>query len=530
MSDGAAGDLVAGRYRIVRTLGRGAYGAVYLAEGADGGQVALKVLHERLSEEGSESARRLDREAELVRRLDHPRIVKLLDHGHTAEGVPFIAFEVLEGQTLRRELAVGSMAPQRAVEIARQVLGALACAHAQGIVHRDIKPENVFLCRAPAGVDSVKVLDFGIAKLLAASGASTMLTATGQMLGTPQYMPPEQVRGQAVDARADVYAMGAVLAEMLTGQILVHGKSAIEVFMHHISDEPLALPEHVRRSALGPVIERAVSKSADARYPDAAVMLAALQDAAARLPVARTVAVASTTSAQTVDLQKRSSSRPPSASGTSVIPSSSLTSVLPTSVATTSVIPSTSVMTLETSVMPTPVVVPPAPRMPQLAPRGRGVMLAVIVAGLVTLIAGIAVGVWFVGGESDAARPSRKDKASSAKTRNPSAQERSERGGDVKPIDALDREELRRRLESEGWTVKEEVYETDGFKQYNFNLSGKAGGWGLVTLLRMTPAQVDAYASRPQAAGLARRIGERTVLVVNAGTGDSESLAERLSR
>jgi serine/threonine-protein kinase len=273
------GDVVARRYRVARPLGRGGYGEVYEAERLDGGgSVALKLLHERHAHGGT-TERRFEREAALAQRLQHPNIVRVLDFGRADDELPFIVFELLIGRTLRDEIAIsGRLDPRRALAVTRQMLGALAYAHHAGVVHRDVKPANVFLCGPSDAPEAlVKVLDFGIAKAVLGDTASTQLTATGQMLGTPQYMAPEQVRGEPVDARADVYAMGAVLAEMLSGQKLVPGETEIEVYMAHVSPQPFVLPPVAAESPFRWCIETAVRKRREDRYSNAQAMLAALE-------------------------------------------------------------------------------------------------------------------------------------------------------------------------------------------------------------------------------------------------------------
>jgi eukaryotic-like serine/threonine-protein kinase len=284
----AAGTVVAGRYRLVRELGQGAYGSVFEAERDDGVPVAVKVMLDRHAANDAE-ALRFEREAALLVQLRHPNVVEFYDFGHSAEGLPFIAFELLAGRTLRDELrVVGRMAAGRAAGVVRQILDALDAAHRRGIIHRDIKPANVFLC---AG-DVVKVLDFGLAKPLR-SGGDASLTATGQMIGTPHYMAPESVRGEKnVDTSVDVYAVGAVLAELMSGAKLVPGSTDIELYMEHISDAPFELPAELVGTPLGAIVARAVAKKAGERFRSAGEMLAALEAADVGLAALDDAAVA----------------------------------------------------------------------------------------------------------------------------------------------------------------------------------------------------------------------------------------------
>ena len=277
----ALGAIVAGRYRVVRPMAAGGYGSVFEAvRMADGLPVALKVLHARLGADAV-AIERFRREATLLRGLEHPNIVRLIDFGQLEDGMPYIALDLLRGWSLREELKRRGPLPAAEVgTIAAQVLEALCVAHPQGLVHRDIKPANVFLCSGPMGPGSVKVLDFGIAKALHGDyGVHSKLTETGQILGTPQYMAPEQVRGDAVTGAADLYALGLLMGEMLTGTPVVRGDSDIEVLLAHVMPEPHALGPAVTSTPLGAVVERAVRKPAEARYGSASQMQGELRQA-----------------------------------------------------------------------------------------------------------------------------------------------------------------------------------------------------------------------------------------------------------
>ncbi|MBI4701246.1 MAG: serine/threonine protein kinase [Deltaproteobacteria bacterium] len=278
----APGDIVAGRYCVGSVIGRGGYGAVYEATVlGTGTRLALKVMLGRFSPDEPD-ARRFEREAALMRRLSHPNIVQPLDAGFTEAGSPFIAFELLQGRSLGQALKTdGALPMARAAAIARDVLRALEAAHAVGIVHRDIKPENVFLCEGVSGVEA-KVLDFGVAKALAGEEHKpTQLTATGQMIGTPHYMAPEQVRALDVSPATDIYALGIVMVEMPGGERAVNGESAIDVYMAHVSREQVPLPPAVTAGPAHAVIERAVRKDPAERYRSAADMLLELEQALA---------------------------------------------------------------------------------------------------------------------------------------------------------------------------------------------------------------------------------------------------------
>jgi serine/threonine-protein kinase len=215
-ADGAlVGDVVAGKYELLRQVGRGGMGTVFEARHATlGRSVAIKVLRPDVADDRDVIERFL-REARSVGALAHPRIVDVFDVGWTDDGVvPWFAMELLEGKNLAAELTQSKeLGAVRAISIMIQVLDALEVAHARGIVHRDLKPENIFLVRH--GIDDdVKVLDFGISKVL-----DKRMTVTGVILGTPAYMSPEQARGaRDVDHRVDIYAAGAILFEMLGGR------------------------------------------------------------------------------------------------------------------------------------------------------------------------------------------------------------------------------------------------------------------------------------------------------------------------
>ena len=204
-------------FRVVRELGRGGMGVVYLAEDLKlGRQVALKVLPPQFEMDG-ERLRRLQREARLAAGLNHPNVVTVYEIG-VWQGRPFIAAEFVEGETLADCIARGRLPEAQAASIGMQILAALAAAHNAGIVHRDLKPANIMV-RADG---TVKVLDFGLARFVSVPGGEEMATLTqtalGCILGTPAYMSPEQWEGKPADARSDIFAFGCILHEMLTGR------------------------------------------------------------------------------------------------------------------------------------------------------------------------------------------------------------------------------------------------------------------------------------------------------------------------
>jgi serine/threonine-protein kinase len=270
-----SGTLIAGRYRVDAEIGRGGFGAVLAATQLPIGRaVAVKVLLPEMAL--GEHKERFRREAALAQRLEHPNTVRLLDFGVTDDGLPFLVFELLKGKPLDAVLReTGALHPLRVARIASQVLKSLMEAHALGVVHRDIKPANVFLCTFQGEPDFVKVLDFGIAK----EQGQDALTQAGQVLGTPSYMAPEQMMGRPVTPLADLYTLGLVMAEALTGAVVFQGENDAEVCVAQLSDAPAPLPPAVLRSPLGPVILRATQKLPERRFASAGEMLAQLDEA-----------------------------------------------------------------------------------------------------------------------------------------------------------------------------------------------------------------------------------------------------------
>ena len=287
VSDSLIDTLFDGRYRIVRKLGAGGMADVYLAEDQElGRRVAIKILNDRHANDG-QFVERFRREAKNAAALNHPNIVSIYDRGE-AEDTYYIAMEYLDGRTLK-ELIVGhGQAPIKvAVEYARQILSALRFAHRHGIVHRDIKPHNVLVDRE----GRVKVTDFGIAR----AGTSQM-TETGSIVGTAQYLSPEQARGGEVDQRSDLYSLGVVLYELLTGKTPFEGDSPVEIAMKHLSTPPRP-PSELRPEIppeLDMVVLRALAKNPDDRYQSADEMEADLERVARGAPVAAATADSAT--------------------------------------------------------------------------------------------------------------------------------------------------------------------------------------------------------------------------------------------
>jgi serine/threonine-protein kinase len=268
--DPLLGQVLAGSYEVTRVLGEGGMGRVYEARHTrlSGKKFAIKLLHPDLARQ-PEVVTRFQREAEAASGIAHVNVVGVHDVNSTPDGQPYIVAELLEGEELGEYLErVGKVSLAATVRIGRQVCRALAAAHAQGIVHRDVKPENVFLTGDVARIEAgtVKVIDFGISKVANAGGES--LTKTGMVMGTPDYMAPEQARGDRVDARADIYAVGAILYRALTGRKPFEGLDPMATLTAVLTtepDRPSALDTTIPL-ALELVVQRAMAKNPKDRY------------------------------------------------------------------------------------------------------------------------------------------------------------------------------------------------------------------------------------------------------------------------
>ncbi len=262
-----------GHYRITAKLGEGGMGVVYRAhdERLDR-DVAIKVLHEAVAQDADRLAR-FEREAKAVAKLDHPNILAIHDFG-TEEGITYAVMELLEGESLREVIKGGGLTPGKAVEYARAIADGLAAAHDKGIVHRDLKPENVFLTRD----GRIKILDFGLAKLKlpdqdlsTETPTATLETKPGGLLGTVVYMAPEQVRGQPADHRSDIFALGVVLYEMLTGHRPFGGGTTVETAAAILKEdpEPISAVSPGVQPALATVVSKCLEKRPEDRFSSA---------------------------------------------------------------------------------------------------------------------------------------------------------------------------------------------------------------------------------------------------------------------
>lgn len=271
-SDRWIGKVISDRYRIMSVIGEGGMGRVYLAEQQMGRitrKVAVKTLHPDLAAEPM-IAKRFNREAETVIRLAHPNTITFHDFGQTDDGTLFIVMEYINGESLAQVLNQGPMHPERIDYILDQICSSLHEAHEMGIIHRDLKPENIILTQRVSQSDFVKVLDFGIAKRTELDADSLKMTRAGVVLGTPPYMSPEQFAGQPLDRRSDIYSLGVMTYEMLTGHLPFKARTPWEWATKHLSAQPrpfeqtpeVPLPDRCCHAVL-----RAISKHVDDRPP-----------------------------------------------------------------------------------------------------------------------------------------------------------------------------------------------------------------------------------------------------------------------
>lgn len=285
-----------GRYQLKRVIGEGGFGAVYEAQDKKlRKRVAVKLLAKGLA--GTpEALARFHREAIAASQIGHKGIVDVTDFDRDVDGTPFIVMEYIEGVELAALLSrEGALAVPRVLVIGIQAAQSLEAAHRAGILHRDLKPANVFLSAAGAVQDFVKIVDFGISKVLGSDTAR--LTSTGMMMGTPYYMSPEQGQGQEVDARTDIYALGVMLYEMLVGGPPFRGDTPLAVVTQHLFKEPTPPSQANPQAGIPPeadaIVLRAMAKTPEARYPTMAELGDALLELLARLDPAAAHAFAS---------------------------------------------------------------------------------------------------------------------------------------------------------------------------------------------------------------------------------------------
>jgi serine/threonine-protein kinase len=294
---------IVGEYRVVKQLGRGAFGAVYHAtHPVIGKQVAIKVLNAQFSEDAAMAARFVD-EARAVNRIAHPNIVDIFGFGVLPDGRKYCVMELLAGETLGACLERrGHLPVAEALEILTQVASALDAAHRSSVVHRDLKPDNIFLCQpAPGGPEGtqqlkVKLLDFGIAQM---ADGMHLRTGSNMVLGTPGYMSPEQCQGARIDFRSDIYALGVVAFEILTGSLPFQGTNAFQITAQHLTAKPPAPSERLPglASQIDNAVLRMLAKS-PAERPQAASLAVRALSGSASLPPPASDASAATSSSQ----------------------------------------------------------------------------------------------------------------------------------------------------------------------------------------------------------------------------------------
>ena len=287
------GSIVADRYHILKKLGEGGMGQVYLAEHVKMGRMsALKVMNPGMNQDADAIAR-FNREAANASRLNHPNICAIYDFGETPDGLIYLAMEFIEGQSLTSLVEQsGGLPAARAAAIIHQSADALQVAHDAGIVHRDLKPDNIMIAKSRDGADLAKVVDFGIAK--AHNSDAQKVTKTGLVVGTPEYMSPEQLAGDKLDGRSDIYSLGLVAFNCLTGTLPFPAASAQESMIARLVEQPRTLAE-MKPSVAWPaevqaVMDRALARDANERYQSAAQFGRELWAACERMPASQAAA------------------------------------------------------------------------------------------------------------------------------------------------------------------------------------------------------------------------------------------------
>jgi serine/threonine protein kinase len=278
-----SGALLDDRYQIMRKIGEGGMAYVYLAEDrGTGATLAIKVLSPRLATESGPTAR-LRREAQLAMRLNHPNVCRILRYAENAQGLRYLVMPYLDGETLSDlEVREGPLSVRDALPLLAQICAGLQHAHSIDIIHRDLKPENVMLVpdrRSPGGIRAV-VMDFGLAKELRPGAEVQKLTSTGVVLGTPEFMSPEQIRGKGLDGRSDIFALGVLAFELLSGELPFSGGTAQELMIARLKGQARAM--RTFRPDIPPrmeeVIAKALTRDREGRYPTMDAFSQALAD------------------------------------------------------------------------------------------------------------------------------------------------------------------------------------------------------------------------------------------------------------
>jgi serine/threonine protein kinase len=275
------GRIVDERYRVDDLMGVGAMGAVFRGMHlALQRPVAVKVLHPHLARHPDVAAR-FEREARSASRLDHPNVIRVLDSGTTEDGLGYLVMELLQGHDLRAWLG-RALHPRAAIDIMLQILAALDHAHKQGVVHRDLKPENIYVTAGPNDAAVLKLLDFGVARIVRGASKRDQITIGPTVTGTPDYMSPEQTVGGAPDARTDLYSAGIIFYELLVGERPFKDPDPALLMRQQLLMSPPPLPAHVP-PALVSVVERMLEKERDNRYSSATEIIGLLQRVRAEL-------------------------------------------------------------------------------------------------------------------------------------------------------------------------------------------------------------------------------------------------------
>jgi serine/threonine protein kinase len=263
-----SGQVLDGRYAISKKIGEGGMSYVYLAQDvATSERYAIKILSPALSRDENAMAR-LRREAALGIRLAHPNVCHIVRLGETEDGLVYVVMPYVEGEILAdRTNRLGSLPIATTVRFVSEIAAGLHVAHQLKIIHRDLKPENVMICKKPDGVEYAVVMDFGLAKERKAGGELEKLTATGIILGTPEFMSPEQLRGKPLDPRTDIYSLALMAYEMLTGKLPFEGRTQQETMIARLRNDPIPLRQRVPGKDFPEAIERVLAK-AMARNPD----------------------------------------------------------------------------------------------------------------------------------------------------------------------------------------------------------------------------------------------------------------------
>ena len=293
------GQVLADRYHIIKKLGEGGMGQVYLAEHVKmGRRSAIKVMNPSMVHD-PEAVARFNREASNASRISDAHVCAIYDFGETPEGLIYLAMEFIEGEPLTELIrSEGALPLARAADIAIQVAAALQAAHDLGIVHRDLKPDNIMLTRSRDGADAVKVVDFGLAKAVAGEAGGQKVTRTGLVVGTPEFMSPEQLSGDKLDGRSDVYSLGLVLFNMLTGTLPFPADSVQEAMIKRLTDEAAKLievrPDLHFPPGLQQILDTALARSPVDRYQSAAKLAHDLAAVAGLSRAARSAALPAT--------------------------------------------------------------------------------------------------------------------------------------------------------------------------------------------------------------------------------------------